>query len=54
MCPPGSDTTAPHTAASWTDFSEFLRGHSRRWHTRFVLNTQPRFFYGYRPAVPVV
>ena len=30
-----------------------LHRHSLWWHTRLVLNAQ-RFFYGYRPAVPVV
>jgi hypothetical protein len=26
----------------------------RKWHTRFVLNAQQRFFYGYRTPVPGV
>jgi hypothetical protein len=30
-----------------------LRLHAFKWHTQFVLNMQRRFFYGYRPAVPV-
>ncbi|AGZ54114.1 hypothetical protein B1T45_20610 [Mycobacterium kansasii] len=32
----------------------FLRSRRPWWHTRLVLNRQRRFFYGYRPAVPVV
>ncbi|KZS73004.1 hypothetical protein A4G29_08605 [Mycobacterium kansasii] len=32
----------------------FLRSRGPWWHTRLVLNRQRRFFYGYRPAVPVV
>jgi hypothetical protein len=31
-----------------------LRWNASKWHTHFVLNMQRRFFYGYRPAVPVV
>ena len=31
-----------------------LRRHGPRWHTQHVLIKQRRFFYGYRPAVPVV
>ncbi len=31
-----------------------LRWRGRRWHTYSVLIRQHRFFYGYRPAVPVV
>jgi hypothetical protein len=30
-----------------------LRYQAFKWHTQFVLNMQRRFFYGYRPAVPV-
>ncbi len=30
-----------------------LRRNASKWHTHFVLNMQRRFFYGYRPAVPV-
>jgi hypothetical protein len=31
-----------------------LRRNACKWHTHFVLNAQWRFFYGYRPTVPVV
>jgi hypothetical protein len=60
FCPPHSDNLGrrteerPGSRCDWKRRTRFCTGTALGGTLGVVLNAQLRFFYGYRPAVPVV